>query len=233
MAVDKLVTFLMEGLEAPDRSVRVEELISAAASVAGERCIEAAADFDPRQHALVPGSHVLSERVNELLSGNVSSNISDVPSGSVFGMLRDRIVGHGYQSTDFPPLAEVFAVFAAGRGNPSDWGRVPLSVPDVNKPYLLPLQVAYETRVPIDRLLETSRRDAAGRLRIAVLALAEALIAVSKAIDRRIALLLALETLNGMAKTAPMTDEAFRDVLATSGRSIVESKRQKPWWRFW
>ena len=42
--------------------------------------------------------------------------------------------------------------------------------------------------------------------------LAEALIAVQRTIDKKVALLLALETVNGMAKTAPMTDEAMNSL---------------------
>jgi len=38
---------------------------------------------------------------------------------------------------------------------------------------------------------------------------------VKDAIDHRIAIALVLETINGMAKTAPMTEKAFRE--ATGG----------------
>jgi hypothetical protein len=46
-------------------------------------------------------------------------------------------------------------------------------------------------------------------LHAGILTLAGVLIAVQNAIDKKIALLLALETVNGMAKTATMTDEAM------------------------
>lgn len=203
-----IVAFLVEGLKDPDGRVRVEELLSAAAAIVGERCIEAAGDFDARNHAFTPGSRVFSDNVNELLCGEVA-NAAAAPADSVIGVLRDRIAGSGYELKDFPSLEEIFRSFAAGIGDAADWGRVPLTVPDENRPFLMPLRAAYETRVHIDRMLPAGG-DAKSRLHVVTLALAEALIAVAEAIDHPLALRLALETVNGMAKTAPMTDEAFR-----------------------
>lgn len=219
-AVDAIVTYLIEGLKEDGGRVRVEELISAAACVAGERCIDAAGDFDARNHDFPPGSHVFSDSVNVLLAGDGASDVAAVPAESVAGILRDRVVGRGYQLADFPSLEDVFSGFAARIGNATDWGRVPLSVPDEHKPLLLPIRVAYETRTAMDQLL-SGERDAKGRLRLATLALAEVLVMVAEAIDRKVALRLALETVNGMAKTAPMTDQAFRQAAADAGITPV------------
>jgi hypothetical protein len=232
-----LVQFLIGWLKDPNGRVRSEELISAAATIVGERCIEAAADLNPRHHNFTPGSRVFSDRVNELLAGNVSSdNLGDVPSASVIGMLRDKLVGQGYQEADFPPLSAVFQGFAARIGHPSDWGRVPLSVPAENLPVFLPLQVAYETRTSVDEVFAPLRRDGARCLHAATLALAEALNAVSQSINHKVAMLLALETVNGMAKTAPMTDEALSQVAGkTDGgdQPTAPPKKKKAGWRFW
>jgi hypothetical protein len=170
-------------------------------------CIEKAGEFNPRKHQFVPGSRVFSEGVNQIFSGN-SAKLETAPADSIVGLLRDRLLPAGYSSADFPPLEGIFKGFAGGIGNKSEWGKVPLSVPDGNKPFVLPLQVAYETRPLVDRIFQPlpSRRQ---RLHAGVLTLARALIAVQQAIDKRIALALALETVNGMAKTAPMTDEAM------------------------
>ena len=233
VVVDRVVSYLVEGLKDAKGRVRVEELLSAAASITGERCIDAAAEFDSRKHSFAPGARVFSEAVNEILTGNVSSEMADVPSHSVFGIIRDTVVGRGYEISDFPSLEPVFAGFAARIGDEADWGTVPLSVPEENKPVLLPLRVAYETRPSMDKLLGAPERDATARLRIAALAVGESLVAAAQAIDRKVALLLALETVNGMAKTAPMTDDAFQDAAASEGFEMQQIVQKKPWWRFW
>jgi hypothetical protein len=66
----------------------------------------------------------------------------------------------------------------------------------------------HETRAVVDSAFKSL--DSSRRLHAGVLTLAGVLIAVQNAIDKKIALLLALETVNGMAKTAPMTDEAMK-----------------------
>jgi hypothetical protein len=198
---------LADGLKRGDR-IRTEDLITAAASITGERCIEAAGDFSPRKHKFAPGSRVFSDKVNELLAGNSSDGVEAVPAESVVGVLRDKVLAAGYAESDLPSLKLIFERFAANVGKTSDWGKVPLSVPDGNRPLILPLQVAYETRSTVDRLFDPLT-DPQAKLRAAVLTLSQVLIAVQQTIDKKIALLLALETVNGMAKTAPMTDEAM------------------------
>ena len=136
------------------------------------------------------------------------NEISAAPADSVVGTLRDNLLASAYAKSDFPPLKVIFQHFAANIGNPSDWGKVPLSVPEANRPFVLPLRVTFETRPTVDRLfqpLATPRE----RLRAAVLTLSKVLIAVQEVIDKKVALLLALEAVNGMAKTAPMTEEAM------------------------
>ena len=49
---------------------------------------------------------------------------------------------------------------------------------------------------------------------VCALAIVSELGRVRQAIDHRIAIALVLETVNGMAKTAPMTDEALRKASA-------------------
>jgi len=224
-AAQRLVAFLIQALKESDGRIRVEDLISASAAIAGERCIEAAGDFNPRHHQFVPGSHVFSDKVNTLICGDVD-DLDAVPETSAIGILRDRLLGHQYDVEHFPSIADVFRNFAAKIGDKADWGRVPLTVPEENRPYLMPLRVEFETRANVDKLIGGG--DAARAFRIAMLALAEALGQVREAIDPRVVLLLAFETLNGMAKTAPMTAEAFQRVAAPA-----KPAASKPWWRFW
>jgi hypothetical protein len=207
---------LAEGLKRDGR-IRAEDIITAAASIVGESCIVAAADFNPRKHEFVPGSRVFSTRVNELFSGDVpDESIDGLPAGSIVGTLRDRLVVSGFDRSDFPQLKKIFQDFAASVGKPSTWGSVPLSIPSQNMPSILPLRVAYETRPMVDRLFETLENPG-DRLHASVLALAETLIAVREVIDRKTALLLALQIVNGMAKTAPMTDDAMKAAQKQSG----------------
>ena len=204
-----LFVVLAKGLQKNGR-IRAEDLITSAASITAELCIEAAGDFNPRKHQFIPGSRVFSTKVNELFSGD-TDDIEIIPAASVVGTLRDRLLQAEYCKSDFPPLGEIFKRFAASVGSSSDWGKVPWSVPEENKPFVLPLRVAYATRSTVDQAFQ-SFATPQQKLRASVLTLAEALIAVQRTIDKKVALLLALETVNGMAKTAPMTDEAMNSL---------------------
>jgi hypothetical protein len=199
---------LVEGLKVDGR-VRAEDLITTAASIVGESCITASGNFNPRKHEFVPGSRVFSDKVNELFSGDMpDATIDTVPAESVVCTLRDRLIAGGYAKSDFPSLKMIFEHFAANIGKKEDWGKVPLAVPEQNQPFVLPLRVAYETRTLVDRMF-ASLSSAEERLRSSVVALAAALVAVRQVIDNKVAILLALQLVNGMAKTAPMTDEAM------------------------
>jgi hypothetical protein len=230
-----LVKLLLDRLAAADGRIHAEDAISAAACVVAERCIAAAGEFDPSNHQFPPGSRVFSERINELVSGN-QRTVDSASSASVVGVLRDRLVGVGYSRDEFPDLKRVFEEFAARIGNADEWGSVPLSVPTDNRPHLIPLMVAFETRANVDRRLRELRGDKARSLAAATLALADVLGKVKDVIDHRVALLLAIETVNGMAKTAPMTDEAYRRVARPGApaapRAPTVPKSECVWRRF-
>lgn len=232
-SAQRLVSFVIETVKDSERRVRVEDVISATAAIVGELCIAAAGEFQPRRHTFTPGSHVFSDRINEILCGdNASGGITAIPKESVFGLVRDHILANGYTIDDFPSLEGVFASFAAKIGNPADWGWVPLSVPKENRPFIMPLRAVYDTRADLDKMFSVFREDPVHCLRVGTMALAQALVLVRDAIDRRVAVLLAFETVNGMAKTAPMTNEAFQRVARGVVPSIGKTS-QKPWWRFW
>ncbi len=187
--------------------VRVEDLLSASASVVGEACIAAAGDFDPRLHEHIPGSRVFSDRANALLCGDKSWE--DAPPASIAGTLRDSLTAAGFTRKDFPVLEDVFRLFVTNIGKEGEWGRVPLSVPENHRPYIMPLQIAYETREAVDKALSALGEDAMSRLQACTQALAKALIQTKDVLSRLVATTLALETVNGMAKTAPMTRAAM------------------------
>ena len=138
--------------------IRVEDLLSAAAAACGEACIAAAGDYDLEHHDFVPGSPVLSHRVNGILCADVPD--WGAAALSVFGIVRSGALAQGYQPGDFPPIDEPIRVFVtaigggddAGDGNgaaPPGWGFVPLTVPADNRPFVQPLRQAYELRAPV------------------------------------------------------------------------------------
>jgi hypothetical protein len=133
-----------------------------------------------------------------------------MPSESVVGILRDRLVAAGYKKKEFPELGPaVFAYFAANALEKDLGNRVPLSVPAEHHPRVHSMAAGYETRPIVDRLFAQLGEDPKSRVRAAAHALAEALIAVKDVLPHDVGLLLALQTLNGTAKKAPMTDAAM------------------------
>ena len=200
-----------------DGRIRVEDLLSAAAAVCGEACVAAAGEVDPQHHGFTPGAVLMSDRVNAILANDTSdwSGVGD----SVFGIIRAGALANGYTAADFPSLAEIFRGFAAGvaSADPKSWGFVPLSVPADNRPRIQPLRAAYELRPAVRGLLEDRHVPIADWPGVCALALASELAHVRAAIDPGTALRLSLETVNGMAKTAPMTDEAMSQATREAG----------------
>jgi hypothetical protein len=191
--------------------IHVEDLISAAAAIVGERCISAAGDFDPLNHTFPPGQRVFSTNVNNLISGDAQS-VAESPAESIIGILRSHLLKCGFSEVDFPGLKDVFTYFAANVGEPEDWGKVPLSISKDHHPFILPLRAAYEMRGTVDKLFAPLGDDRRQKLHAATLTLAETLCKTRDVLDRKIASTLAIETVNGMAKTAPMTDAAMAKI---------------------
>lgn len=187
--------------------IHVEDLISAAAAIVGETCIETAGDFNPRNHEFAPGGRVFSTKANDLISGD--TDFDEAPADSIIGILKEKLTSCGFTKSDFPVLKDVFTYFAANVGKVEDWGKVPLSVPKDNHPLIKPLRAAYEMRSTVDKIFAPLGDNRQQRLHAATLTLAETLCKTRDVLARRIATTLAIETVNGMAKTAPMTDAAM------------------------
>lgn len=204
----QLVDFVIGSLTSKDGRVRVEDAISASATIVAERCIDLAGEYPLRDHEFTPGSHVFSDKINTLICGDQTA-LEETPADSVVGMLRDRLDSAVYPASAFPDLGEIFKTFASGIGS-VEWGRVPLSVGQDHLPFVLPLRVGYESRSIVDQMLASIREDRVRCLSVATGSLADLLMMVASAIDRKLALVLALETINGMAKTAPMTEKAMK-----------------------
>jgi hypothetical protein len=191
--------------------IRVEELISAAAAIVGEAAIAKAGDFDARGHEYPPGARVFSTKINQLMCDD--KGFQEAPVDSIVGDLRERLVACGFSQSDFPILEGVFEHFAANIGKKEDWGKVPLSIPQQHHPFAQPLRIAYETRPIVDSSLSPLGDDVGNRLRATTAVLAKALCETRDALTRIVATTLAIETVNGMAKTAPMTAVAVAKIL--------------------
>lgn len=192
--------------------VSAKEAVGAMAGVVGERCIDAAGEVQTRGHTFVVGQRMFSDKINELLTGDIGTDdIEEMPAESVFGMLRDELASGGFGRENFPPLQEIFGGFAGRIGRPEDWGKVPLSLPEKYWPGRLPLRVNFDTRAGVDAAVSEIKDDRRRVLRVCTLALALTLKdeKLADRLDPSSALTLALETVNGMAKTAPMTDKAI------------------------
>jgi hypothetical protein len=211
--VARALVDLFEAASTVGGGIRVEDLLSAASAVCGEACIAAAGEFDPEDHDFTPGSVVMSDRINAILAGDSTS--WDDAGESVFGLIRASALANGYAASDVPALADVFRGFAAGiAAGSTEWGFVPLSVPAANWPRIQPVRSAYELRGRVHRLLADQHVAKSDWPAFIAVAVGGELARVRDAIDHRVAVTLVLETINGMAKTAPMTDAALRRATA-------------------
>jgi hypothetical protein len=194
-----------------DGRIRVEDLLTAGGAVCGEACIAAAGEFDPESHNFVPGSAVLSDRINELLAANAGdwSKTGD----SVFGRIHAGALARGYSQADFPDLADIFRVYVSllGGGEAERWGFVGLSVPQEHWPRVAPLRYAYELRAPVREILARFGVPRTAWPAACAGALVNELGPVHGSVDPAVAIRIVLETTNGMAKMAPMTDGHFQE----------------------
>lgn len=204
----------MDAVREGSGRIRVEDAICVLATIVAERCIDAAAELSLRDHALTPGQRVFSEKINQLLVGSAPpANAAALPADSVFGFLF-RSAGEAYPPAAYPDPTAVVQGFAARIGDPADWGKVPLSVPPVHAPSLLPIRVGYETRGAVDKLVASFSLSRQQAVLAAVIGLSLLLKMAKGAIDPKVALLLSAEIINGMAKTAPMTEKAMAAIAA-------------------
>jgi hypothetical protein len=190
----------------PDGKIRVEDAISAAAAVAGEVCLSCGVGFDPEKHDWVPGQGVFSDQVNRILIGDTASLETFSPK-SVFGVLQASLPLFGATSEDMPALEPILHRFTAsvGKIDTDSWGWVPLTVPQENRPRVMPLRVAFELRKNIRGIFDLRGIVAQDRPLVCAGALGRVLYLTRDVLKPRVALLLASETLIGMSKTAPIT----------------------------
>lgn len=196
--------------------VRAEEVISTIASFAGECALRQTGDVDFANSSLAPGRRVFSAKVNILLSGDTDDWRRMLPS-SAFGTLYSLLTNFPqspWPAETFPSLPAVFRLFAEHKPTKEDWGFVPLSVPLPNRPKSAPLQTAFKIRNIVAKAFPTGLPDARYLGGASVVALIKALNQLRGRIPDHIALALACETINGMAKTAPFLEQHATEVMA-------------------
>lgn len=203
----KLVEFVYNSIQTK-KGVRVEDAICLISTIVAERCIEFTNEFSIYEHEFVPGSAVFSEKMNELLVGPIAlENWNELPKESVFARIKSKIDSH-FDNSSFPSLTGIFENYAENIGK-TEWGNLNLSISEDNKPFYLPLQVGYETRKFVDKYINLENNEKT--LQITLNALGKILIETKIALDSSIALTMTFEIINGMSKTATMTDKKMAE----------------------
>ena len=197
-----LSTMVTRALTGPGGKIRQEDAITLMAVIAAERCFDVAEDIPLRTHKLPPGSRISSEKINSLLFGGPAGPWENIPPSSPLGFFRDALLTEGFQRSDFPDLSEVISRFndQAKKGQEG----LLLTVPKNHLPRLIPLQIGFETRKSVDKLLKHTKRLEA-RMMAAVWALAERVALARESMPSPVAARLAVEVFYGTTQTAPIT----------------------------
>jgi len=192
-----------------EKGVRVEDALCILATIVAERSIKITNEFSIYEHDFEPGSAIFSEKINEILVGPIAvENWNDLPVESIFGRIKIKIDSH-FDKKPFPVLNDIFENYAKSVEE-SQWGNLALSIPEENKPFLSPLQAGYETRKYVDKHINLESDEKT--LRIVINAICRVLIETKRALDSSIALTLTFEIINGMSKTATMTDKKMAEL---------------------
>jgi hypothetical protein len=208
---------------------RCEDAISAVAAFTGETILRRANDFDFENHTFNPGQPVFSQRVTSLLSGDRAA-WREIPNKTTFGMLYALLPNHPthpYSRESFPDVGDIYRRYAMARGrgvSKADWGKVPLSVPAKHFPSekFPALRAAYEIRCFINKRWDTDSLYPANAAAMAELALLMILLGMRNDIAPEVGLLLALETVNAMAKTAPFLPKHLTQLARLHQEAIVK-----------
>jgi len=204
----KLVNYVYNSIQT-DKGVRVEDALCVMSTIVAERCIEVANEFSINEHEFEPGSAVFSEKINEILVGPIATeNWEELPQESVFATIKRKINSH-FDNSSFPSLTGIFESYAKNVGE-TEWGNLSLSISEDNKPFFLPLQAGYETRKFVDQYINLENDEKT--LQIAINAIARVLIETKMALDPNVALTLTFEIINGMSKTATMTNKKMAEL---------------------
>jgi hypothetical protein len=195
------------------KRVRVEDYLTALGAITGESAI-VDAGIDIEALDIAPGSALFGDGINAVLTGD-KTDLAEVPSDSIVGILVDQLVPHVVALADFGSIQDLYRSVAASVGQ-TEWGEVHLTVPEDNRPRIPPIRLAFELRPTVESACLAAGLVSGDRHRACALALAGGLVQVAGAIDIKVGLRLALEVVFGMAKMAPMSQGAFDKVARES-----------------
>jgi hypothetical protein len=195
--------------EASTNRVRVEDYLTALATVTGEAAI-VAAGIDIEALDITPGAALFGDQINQVLTGD-TADLDKVPADTIVGILVASLVPNVVTLADFGSLEDLYRSVAAHVGD-VEWGTVFVSVGADHAPSIPPIRLAFELRPAVDAACAEAGIASAQRHQPCALALARALDQVKEAIDVKVGLRLALEVVFGMAKMAPMSRRAFMEV---------------------
>jgi len=213
-AAVKVTRAAMGRVQEPSRGVKVEDYVTVLASLAGEAALAAAELFDIEATKMPPGAAVFGDKINMVLTGD-NADAASAPADSVVGVLMAELVPATAPAELFWPPDDYYRSVAANVKKAA-WGNVTTSVPDANKPRVVPLQVAFELRDAVDAAQSEAGLPRSLRHVVCALALADGLKQVQHACDMGIAVRLAMEIVFGMAKMVPMSRAAFEAVRSDS-----------------
>jgi hypothetical protein len=193
----------------PARGVRVEDFLTLLAAGAGEAALVASGVVDIESTDLAPGSFVIGDPINIVLTGD-EVDLDVIPPACVVGILAGELVPSVVPLELMLPL-ERWYQHTAQNMNKGEWGSVVTSVPADHQPTVLPLRVAYELRPVVEQAMTTLALPRGRRHEPCVVALAHGITQVRDAIDLTIAVTLAFEVLFAMAKMVPMSKRTLDD----------------------
>jgi hypothetical protein len=221
-AAETLAGRAIEWLKDAAGRVRVEDYLATLGALAGEAALVASgiSAAMPSDRRLPPGSPVFGDAINVVLSGDVA-DLALVPPGSVVGIVARAIAPNLVRVEEMPSLEELYRNVAAGVGR-TEWGRVPLTVPEANHPIVAPLFAAYALRGAVDAAQAEAGLPNTLRHVVPSLALAHGLHQVDGAIEMAIGIRLALEVVFGVAKLAPLTQADVDAVKARQTAPLAE-----------
>lgn len=187
-----------------DGGVRVEDYLTVLAAAAGEAVLAATGyvDLDAPREGLNPGSVILGPQINVLLTGDVAA-FREAKLGSVAWQLMSLTGPELFTRADFAVVDDVLGLLTSTVGQ-AEWGAVVTTVPDANKPRILPLRAAFEMRPHVDRVQAALGLPIERRHAPCVRALAVALRETRYAIMPEIAIALSVQILFAMSKTVPV-----------------------------
>lgn len=187
--------------------VRVEDYLTLLAAASGEAVLVASGIVDVESNSMNPGGAILGAAINNVLSGDKAS-FSGLPADSALGILVQRLVPDVFPLELFGSMDDLFKHVVSHFGH-APWGEVATSVPEQNKPTVLPLKAAFDLRDAVTAVQEELGLPVAQRHIPCVHALALALEQTKPAIDPGVAITLSLEVLFTMSKMVPVPKSAL------------------------